>query len=138
MAGTAKTNDTGDDTVTRWIWFDPRKQGNLIQNLIEENLIEEQDTYNTKTLGYFKVTAKRENMKKIQEAIAKFNTSQIEPFIPYQDDPPKARLAPSTPLDAKLDDGKQMLVFISLLLLLLYFYSNANSFYPVDLYLWLH
>ena len=115
MAGTAKTNDTGDDTVTRWIWFDSRKQGNLIQNLIEENLIEEQDTYNTKTLGYFKVTTKRENMKKIQEAIAKFNTSQIEPFIPNQDDPPKARLAPSTPLDAKLDDdGKQMLVFISL------------------------
>ncbi|XP_019857576.1 PREDICTED: uncharacterized protein LOC109585868 [Amphimedon queenslandica] len=111
----AKTNSSGDDTVTRWIWVDSHKQGDLIKSLIKNNLIEEQDISNTKTLGYFKITAKRENMKRIQDAITKFNqSSQIEPLIPNQDTPPKARLASATPLDAILDDNSIPTVNIEL------------------------
>ena len=107
MAGLVKTNDAGVEIVTRWIWVDSKKRDAVLQSLIVDNLIEKQDAYNPQTLSYFKVTTTRENIKKIEEAIKKFNMTsrpQDEPFNPPQDWGPSARLAPSTPLTAKLDD----------------------------------
>ena len=107
MARLAKTNDAGDDSVTKWVWVDSHKQDDLLQTLIGNNLIDKQDMYHPQTLSYFKVTAKRENIEKIKETIQDLNVtsfSQNESFNPSQDWAPKARLASSAPLAAKLKD----------------------------------
>ncbi|XP_019862362.1 PREDICTED: uncharacterized protein LOC109590977 [Amphimedon queenslandica] len=109
MAGLAKTNDTGDDKVTKWIWVDSNHYVDVLQTLVEKNLIDKEDSYNPQKLSYFKVTTKRENVEKIQDAIRDMNEAWFPQGMSYptQDYTPKARLASTTPLAAKLEGDPQ-------------------------------
>ncbi|XP_019857573.1 PREDICTED: uncharacterized protein LOC109585865 [Amphimedon queenslandica] len=115
MAGLAKTNDAGDDSVTQWLWVDSKHKDHVLKHLVSKKLIDEKDTRNPQTLSYFKVTTKRENVEKIQDAIRDMSTVRDMNTVwfpqgmsyPTEDCTPKARLASTTPLAAKLDDDSQ-------------------------------
>ena len=101
MAGLAKTNDAGDETVTQWLWVNSNHKDKLLKELTDDDLIQKPHPYSdVKTLLYFKITTSRENIRKVKDKIKDFNISlQDESLGPVQKLKHEARLEDCNPME---------------------------------------
>ncbi|XP_019855129.1 PREDICTED: uncharacterized protein LOC109584010 [Amphimedon queenslandica] len=97
MAGLAKTNDAGDETVTQWLWVNSDHKDKLLEELTDNDLI--QTSCPDKTLSYLKIITSREKIGKIKDKIRHFNILQNEMFGPVQELKTEARLEDCNPME---------------------------------------